>query len=58
MWSIWRERNARLFEGVEISVVELQKSMLNMLLIWIAAHDSLDFPTFADFFNLFSFSSY
>jgi hypothetical protein len=58
MCCIWCERNARLFEGIEISVVELQKSMLNTLHIWIVAHDRLDFPTFADFLNLLSFSSY
>jgi hypothetical protein len=37
MWCIWRERNARHFEDVEISMVELRKRLLNMLYIWIAS---------------------
>jgi hypothetical protein len=51
-------RDARLFEDVEISVVELRKSLLNTLHAWIAAHHCLEVPTFADFMNLFSSSSY
>jgi hypothetical protein len=39
-------------------MVELQKSMLNTLHIWIVAHYSLDVPTFVDFMKLFSSSSY
>jgi hypothetical protein len=33
LWCIWRERNARLFEDVETSMVELRKRLLNMLYI-------------------------
>jgi hypothetical protein len=33
LWCIWRERNARLFEDVETSMVELQKRLLNLLYI-------------------------
>jgi hypothetical protein len=54
MWCIWRERNAPLFEDVEISMIELRKFMLNTLHIWIVAHHILDVPSFVDFLNLFS----
>jgi hypothetical protein len=50
----WRERNARLFEDVETSMVELRKRLLNMLYIWIAPHHCLNAFTFIDFLNLFS----
>jgi hypothetical protein len=43
LWCIWRERNARLFEDVETSMVELRKRLLNTLYIWIASHHSLNF---------------
>jgi hypothetical protein len=42
LWCIWRERNARLFEDVETSMVELRKRLLNTLYIWIASHHSLN----------------
>jgi hypothetical protein len=54
LWCIWRERNARLFEDVETSMVELRKCLLNMLYIWIASHHCLNDFTFVDFLNLFS----
>ena len=57
-WCIWHERNSWFFEDVEILVVELQKSMHNMLHMWITAHCSLDVPTLVDFVNLFSSSFY
>jgi len=54
LWCIWRERNARLFEDVEISMVELRKCLLNMLYIWIASHHfCLNDFTYVDFLNLF-----
>jgi hypothetical protein len=54
LWFIWRERNARLFEDVETSMVELRKRLLNMLYIWIAHHHCLNDFTFVAFLNLFS----
>jgi len=53
LWCIWRERNARLFEDVETSVVELRKRLLNTLYIWIASHYSLNVFTYVDFLKLF-----
>jgi hypothetical protein len=54
LWCIWRERNARLFEDIEISMVELQKRLLNTLYIWIASHHSLNVFTYVDFLKLLS----
>jgi hypothetical protein len=53
LWCIWRERNARLFEDVETSMVKLRKRLLNTLYIWIASHHSLNVFTYVDFLKLF-----
>jgi hypothetical protein len=34
MWGLWCEKNARLFEDVDLLVVELCRNVLNMLYIW------------------------
>jgi hypothetical protein len=54
LWCIWRERNARLFEDVETSMVELRKRLIDTLYFWIAPHHSLSVFTYVDFLNLFS----
>jgi hypothetical protein len=48
-WCLWRERNARNFEDVEMSGTELRKFVLYTLYTWMAAHHSLLFANFADF---------
>jgi hypothetical protein len=58
MWCIWRERNARHFEDIETSMVELRKCLLNTLYIWLASQHSFNMFTYADFLNLFSVRSY
>jgi hypothetical protein len=55
LWCIWRERNVRLFEDEETSMIELWKSLLNMLYFWIASHNCLNNFTYVDFLNLFSY---
>jgi len=53
LWSIWRERNARLFEDVETVMVVLRKRLLNTLYLWIAPHlCHLGVSTYVDFLNL------
>jgi len=37
LWSIWRERNARLFEDVETVMVVLRKCVLNTLFLWLVS---------------------
>jgi hypothetical protein len=49
MWYLWRKRNARHFEDVETSMLELQKRLLNMLYIWVAVYRRLSVFTYADF---------
>jgi hypothetical protein len=53
---LWRERNSRLFEDVEVSVGALCRNVLNMLYLWVSAH-SLDSMLFADFLLYCSFIS-
>jgi hypothetical protein len=53
LWCIWRERNARLFEDVETTMVELRKGWLTTLYSWIAPHHSLSAFTFVEFLNVF-----
>jgi len=53
LWCIWRERNARLFEDVETTMVELRKGWLTTLYSWIAPHHSLSVFTFVEFLNVF-----
>jgi hypothetical protein len=43
MWSIWRERNRRIFEDSESNVLLLKSLFLRSLLYWAHAH----VPTFS-----------
>jgi hypothetical protein len=51
---VYLERNARLFEDVKTSMVELRKRLLNTLYIWIASHHSLNVFTYVDFLKVLS----
>jgi hypothetical protein len=53
LWSIWRERNARLFEDVETVMIVLRKRVLNTLFLLLASSLCyLGVFTFVDFLNL------
>jgi hypothetical protein len=45
---LWRERNFRLFEDVEVTIGALCRNVLNMLYLWVSAH-SPSRMSFADF---------
>jgi hypothetical protein len=57
MWGLWRERNDRHFEDVEMSVLELCRNVLNTLFVWVSAHHSPTRVTFAKFLSSCSFVS-
>jgi hypothetical protein len=56
MWGLWLERNTRLFEDVELPVVDLCRNVLNMLYVWVSAH-SPSCSMFAEFLHSYSFVS-
>jgi hypothetical protein len=56
MWGLWREKNARLFEDVELPVLDLCRNVLNTLFVWVSAH-SPSRLLFAEFLHLCSFVS-
>jgi hypothetical protein len=47
LWSLWRERNSKLFEDVEVLVGALCRNVLNMLYLGVSAQ-SLGSMSFAD----------
>jgi hypothetical protein len=51
MWCLWREQNARSFEDVESSVIELREILFYTFYNWIFAHHSFLVFSFADFLN-------
>jgi hypothetical protein len=55
VWGLWRERNSRLFEDVEVQVGALCRKVLNMLYLWVSAH-SLGSMPYAIFYFLVRFS--
>jgi len=56
LWSLWRERNSKLFEDVEVPVGTLCRNVLHILYIWVSAH-SPGSMSFADFLLSCSFIS-
>ena len=49
MWSIWRERNLRTFEGRELSLPELQSFFFRMH--WMQVTGLFSFSSFQDFID-------
>ena len=63
MWCLWRERNARTFEGSEHNVAELKLLFLQTLFDWISASGHFHCSNLLDFidsccFELYSFQTY
>ena len=51
LWCLWREINARTFEGSERNMLDLKILMLRTLFDWIAANDLFPFSNFLVFFD-------
>jgi hypothetical protein len=56
LWGLWRERNSRLFEDVEVPVGALYRNVIHMLYVWVLAH-SPGSMSFANFLLFCSFLS-
>jgi hypothetical protein len=56
LWGLWRERNSRLFEDVEVPVGVLCRYVIHMLYLWVLAH-SPGSMSFVDFLLSCSFLS-
>jgi hypothetical protein len=48
MWGVWRERNARRFEGNENSLSDLKLSFLKTMFEWLNASGLFSFGSLAD----------
>ncbi len=55
MRCLWRERNARTFEGCELSVVELKLQFYHSLLNWMSATGLFRFSNMLEFLDYCSF---
>ncbi len=55
MWCVWKERNARTFEGREQTVAELKLLFLRMLFDWTSATGLCRSSTLLDFLDSLCF---
>jgi hypothetical protein len=55
MWCLWRQRNARTFEGCELRVVELKLQFYRYLFDWLSATGLF---SFSNLLNLIDFCSF
>jgi hypothetical protein len=56
MWCIWRERNARIFEGCELSIADLKQRFYRLLMEWMAAIGLVRFSNLIEFIDFCSLS--
>jgi hypothetical protein len=56
MWCLWRERNARCFEGCETPIQDLKKFVLNTLWEWAAAQGLVSSYSLLEFIGTCSFT--
>ena len=53
MWCLWREHNARIFEGCERSVVDLKLQLYGSLFDWLAATGLFSFSKMLEYVYIF-----
>ena len=51
MWWIWRERNAKIFEGCKWTVFDLKLYLLGTLFDWMTASRCISFSNFLEFLD-------
>ena len=56
MWSLWRERNAKSFEGCEKNIHDSKKFFLYTLMEWAVALGVISCYSLLDFIELCSFT--
>ena len=54
MWSLWNERNKRIFDGIKHPVSVLKKHILRTLLAWSHAFGVISSMSFLDFIDSLS----
>ena len=57
MWCIWRESNARCFEGCERSLLEIKSFFLHTILFWSVALSHFSCFSLPNLLDLYSFGS-
>lgn len=53
LWCIWKERNARTFDGVEKSTIELKSSFVKPLFMWFSSYSNTRNLSFVEFIESF-----
>ena len=51
MWVLWRERNLRVFEGQERTVLDLKLVLLRTLFDWMHGNSNHSFSSFKEFLD-------
>jgi hypothetical protein len=51
MWLLWRERNNRVFEGQEVTSLDLKSKFLRTLFEWVSITTNLGLLSFEEFLD-------
>ena len=51
MWLLWRERNKRVFEGQEVTSLDLKSKFLRTLFEWVSITTNLGLLSFEEFLD-------
>ena len=56
LWVLWREQNNRIFEGHEVTSLELKSRVLRTLFEWMSTFTNLGLSSFEEFLDLCTLS--